>query len=286
VFNRYIENVHTEWLSNTPMNELQRQAYLRVMGIEAVYPRLPVTAARPSPVYDLPALPSVDTSAPSVAPVPPATRSEASARARVVSELAATEADSRSRRQVPESEPAPSTVTPGRPDLAAAQSEGDAALRFRLHYLPVNASLAVLWEVPLHGASEGERESRVLLNNILLALAAPLPSEAPALETFDWPILDAATEQQPTARQAGQAVEGFVAMRRRRDGFSNLLVFASQVAAILPGQGEQSEQRLDKLNCHLVCVSSLQTMLSVPVVKKDVWQQLQPLRQRLVASNK
>lgn len=265
------------------MNELQRQAYLRAMGIEVVYPRLPVTAARPSPDYDLPAvLPATPGSGQQVASAADtATEAAGSTRARVVSELASGGSEARSgKRRAVSSVPAAAN-TPAQ--SGATGSDADAALRFRLHYLPVNAALSVLWEVPLHAASDQERESLILLGNILLALAAPLPAATPPVETFDWPIIDAGSEMQAGVRQAGQAVEGFMAMRRRRDGFTNLLVFASQVASILPGQGEHSDHRLDKLDCHQTCVSSLQAMLSVPAIKKDVWQQLQPLRQRLTA---
>lgn len=287
-------DVTCEWpcrhLDTTPMNELQRQAYLRVMGIDVVYPRLPVAAARPSPAYDLPAVPQIQSASQhhGAPAAPPDTRSAGSARARVVSELANTETTTRSDRQPANTGAAAGDMEPVAAEQSArstdAGQDGETALRFRLHYLPVNASLSVLWEVPLHAAVDNEREARVLLSNILLALAAPLPDSPPKPETFDWPMLDAATELQAGARQAGQAVEGFMAMRRRRDGFSNLLVFAEQVATLLPGRTEPGDQRRNKLDSHLVCVSSLQAMLSVPAIKKDVWQQLQPLRQRLAAS--
>lgn len=261
------------------MNEIQRQAYLRAMGIDAVYPRLPIPAARPSPVYDWPTTaPPARTDTSETLTSRPAPRSGAAARAQVVSELVSpAEPDTASRtasRRAPEQTSAQAEVA------TAQQPDGEATLRFRLQYLPVNAALSVLWEVPLHGAADSERESRVLLVNILLALAAPLPETPPAVETFAWPILEDAAELPQGARQAGQAVAGFITMRRRRDGFANLLVFASQVADLLPGIGS-TDQRADKLDCHLVCVNSLQTMLSVPAIKRDVWQQLQPLRQRL-----
>jgi hypothetical protein len=269
------------------MNELQRQAYLQVMGIDVVYPRRPVTAARPSPVYDLPAVPKTPPVSQRLAKpaTQPDTRSADSTRARVVSELANTATTAGPDRQQANTRASASAMEPAPSEQsrqsADASQGSETELRFRLHYLPVNASLSVLWEVPLHAAVDNEREARVLLSNILLALAAPLPGSPPKPETFDWPMIDQATELQAGTRQAGQAVEGFMAMRRRRDGFSNLLVFAGQVATLLPGQGEPSDQRLNKLDSHLVCVSSLQAMLSVPAIKKDVWQQLQPLRQRL-----
>ena len=250
------------------------------MGIEAVYPRVPVPAARPSPSYDWPVPPPSE--APADADIPPAPRpvqrADAAARAQVVSELVTPgEAADQAR------EPAPDSLAQDVPPVKTAtdqQPDQEPELRFQLQYLPVNDALSVLWEVPLHGAADSERESRVLLANILLALSAPLPQQLPTQETFDWPILEGAAELPEGARQAGQAVAGFIAMRRRRDGFTNLLLFASQVANLLPGV-TSGDQRAEKLDCHLVCVNSLQAMLSVPAIKRDVWQELQPLRQRL-----
>ena len=73
-------------------------------------------------------------------------------------------------------------------------------------------------------------------------------------------------------------------MRKRLDGFDNLLVFAGQIDALLLRSTKKAEQRdyLVKVeDYHLTITSSLQAMLSFPMLKKEVWQRLQPLRQRL-----
>ena len=179
---------------------------------------------------------------------------------------------------------------------AGSAGEGpvsEATPNFRLEYRLINSQLAVLLEVPLHAQQQLGGQTAQLLANILLALEVGAEDresdKAGTSEPFNWPLLDGLPAEEATARRASQALLGFIAMRRQRDSFRNLLVFTSQsgqILELLPGVSTAPgcDYRLEKLDCWLTHVSSLQEMLSVPSMKREVWQELQPLRKRLLTN--
>lgn len=280
------------------MNERQRQAYLQVMGIQTLYPRRRVAGARPSPAYDYPVQ---ETAAADAKPLTE-TQAQATAGSGVMTslrsrltDLPGTEArrkpalaaeQSRDRRA--DSAGKQQTRSAGTELQAAPGAEKDVAdyLRFKVNYLQFGQQLAVLQEVPWQTGDQNNTETEILLRNILLALDLPVPEQLPRVEVFNWPLSPDMPDAEATREHAAQALGGFIAMRRQRDGFANLLVFTAQLQALLTG-ADQSETSADfhwqKLNCHITSVTSLQAMLAVPALKKEVWQQLQPLRTRLQA---
>lgn len=278
------------------MNERQRQAYLQAMGIQTLYPRLRVAGARPSPVYDypLPAQVATDAEEPSPVQSSPVAAVRSSLRSRLVD----LDDAGRQRRQAPGTEQArnskpqtpaghsadPSVSSSG--DNGTAVQDDEQPLQFRVQYLQISQQLAVLQEVPWQSGNHNPAESEVLLRNILLALEQTLPARWPAAEVFNWPLSPDLPASEATPKHATQALNGFIAMRRQRDGFANLLVFTAQIGALLAAteaDQDKADFHIPKLNCHITCVTSLQAMLAVPALKKEVWQQLQPLRARLLA---
>lgn len=313
------------------MNERLRQAYLQAMGIELFYPRLPLPGAKPSPDYDFSELDFLLTEqagcTATAAPSDESNKAAASSAEAARSKRANATQSARAQlgKQSPTSAvPAPeplakaadeaqqlSVANPGSASAAIQGAESaEAALQFRLEYRKVNNKLAVLIETPLYARQDAQRECAQLLENILLALDVPSAEQVKSVEQFNWPLLKELPVEETTAHHARQALLGFIAMRRQRDEFSNLLIFSSQsgqVREVLPeaGQGHaqpiaqesvhegaqedlkdsarehRTDYELPRLSCWITRVSSLQEMLTLPAIKREVWQQLQPLRQRL-----
>lgn len=292
------------------MNENLRQAYLRTMGIDVFYPREPVPGARPSPEYDFSALDFLSLEEPGQGDVTRPVRVSASEQPMAGSPKSAASGPVPSAfrtqkaraalglAQQPDSKASASDNSPVRaeqdrlaPDVAISSEPAvESPLHFRLEYRSINKHLAVLLEVPVHAQRQLAQESAVLLRNILRALEIDVSQGLTNGELFNWPLSDELPGEEATARQASQALLGFIAMRQQRDGFANLLVFTSQsgqVPQLLPQADSSlgSDYRLDKLGCWISCVSSLQEMLSLPAIKREVWQSLQALRQRLIKTS-
>jgi len=73
-------------------------------------------------------------------------------------------------------------------------------------------------------------------------------------------------------------------MRQQQDGFSNLLVFAGEIDELLvkkSGKEEVRDYKVEQADYYFTITNSLQMMLSYPRLKREVWDQLQPLKQRL-----
>ncbi len=248
------------------MNESQRRAYLQAMGIQAIYPRFSFPHARPSPEYEFD--PAVSERVDSRAQ-PRTSASEARIK------VDAVRAPNTIKRPVSQS-PAP------QPSVEVEATSGPFAERFSLRYFAVNSRLAVLDELPLEQSQESDH-AVTLLGNILRALAIGDTQDLTIRDSFDWPpALQMPATAEP-ALAAPRALHGFIASRRAQDGFSNLLVFAGRVESMLmdEARGVERDFPSTKGDFHLTVTHSLQSMLAVPALKRDVWQHLQALRQRL-----
>jgi len=240
------------------------------MGIQLVYPRIALPGARQSPHYELSVaspvevvrevIPTPIEAAPSVGSVPPPTVIAISTE----NYQAATDAPPQS--------------------LAETSEATTDTLKFSLRYYRINGQFAVIDEFPLAQSGNGSADRLSLLRNILIALNIDTVACNFSYESFNWPLMEGLPVETEPSLAARQALCGFIAMRKRLDGFGNLLVFAGQIDALLLRSTKTAEQKdvLVKLeDYHLTVTSSLQAMLSFPMLKKEVWQQLQPLRQRL-----
>ena len=287
------------------MNEQLRQAYLRTMGISPLYPRMPVSGAQPSPRYDFSCpdfLVGSDSALPGTAEGIANSATAGSTQAAISPTAGARQERTRAARERlgldsqqrrPDSAEAGSQPAAEAEQAVAAAAPADTAdevpggaLRFCLEYRRVSANLAVLFEVPLHAQPETSRQGVQLLENILLALEIRPTQDELAVEKFNWPLLEDLPVAETSARHATQALSGFIAMRQQRDSFANLLLFTNQsgqLVDLLPAEDATVDYRQEKLACWITRVSSLQEMLSVPAMKREVWQQLQPLRKRLQA---
>jgi hypothetical protein len=91
---------------------------------------------------------------------------------------------------------------------------------------------------------------------------------------------------------AQQILRGFIAQRHGARKFSNLLVFAGQIEAILAesgvvdagdGEGLQDFVQMPQ-GYHMTLTSTLSAMLAYPMLKRQVWAHMQPLKKRLAAA--
>jgi len=296
------------------------------MGIELVYPRAPISGARPSPDYDfapltfLPETRAVAGAAATEQDSGQDTQSSTRIEARTAGFQSARERlglDKQNDKPRPKESPEldrqeeVSAVDTVGPESLNAPNEED--VRFRAAYKRVSNVLAVVYEVPLHASPELSQQAQQLLGNIVLALGVVQSGGSQSGqqvagtglqkdEIFNWPLLDGLPAAETTSKKAAQALGGFLTMRQQRDGFQNLLIFSSQSGQLSgalqalvsdtdsrtdanSAETVQSEAAIDfqhqGLSSWVTRTNSLQEMLSMPALKKEVWQQLQALRKRL-----
>jgi hypothetical protein len=267
------------------MNEQQRQAYLEAMGIQVYYPRQPLANALASPdyVWPEPAEPQAGTHPAAGSDSAGKAKAARPASARVVVDL------DESRRERRRESPADSAAATQQAQEQAQEQEAanaEPALQFRLAFYRPGPDLAVLSELPMQARADSA-EARELLGNILLALSVESRDSDWQAEMFNWPLSPDMPAREATEEHARQALGGFITQRRQQGGFSNLLLFSSRLAPLMPGAARDQgtgDFPARKLNCQVCCVESLQAMLALPELKREVWQQLQPLRQRLQSS--
>jgi hypothetical protein len=291
------------------MNEYQRQAYLKVLDIQPFYLKKALPAAKASPSYDYPQSSYESGKLASPAAVPLETGAAArrspgqensavssgagrdSNRPVGLSDLKAQlrQATEKSAIKVRENEmPAAQAVEP------TAHVEGEAAteFNFKIRYFYINEQLAVIDELPY---AQGVEESGVkieLLKAILSALKVNWSDSDFRTESFSWPI-DSPMEIDGDSKLAAQQIlKGFIAQRYAVHKFKNLLVFAGQIEAILTepmsegaGAAENPQDFIQMpQNYYMTLTSTLSAMLSYPLLKKQVWAHLQPLKKRLAAA--
>ena len=317
------------------MNEIQRQAYLKIMGIQVYFPRSVLPGARPSPVYEIRDDSSQSDKEATVTAVAAPTSSE---ELRAFAENTESEKSTK-RPATPNSgraaealtnassmsQPSPeveTAVADGAAELVAevaaapvpvpatqvtAEAESPATeegeLRFRLQYYKIGASLAIIDETPHHLPSTGgnnsglrTNESRELLISILAALGVDAKDDDLRPELFSWPLVESMSVQGDPVVAARNALQGFIQSRHDKDKFSNLVIFAGQIATLvelpqesisLPETAYDFSHKRDSADSEffITLTNSLHSMLAFPLLKRDVWQQLQALRKRLVSSD-
>ena len=252
------------------MDELKRQAYLSAMGIQLYYPRSSLAAAKASPASHL--APSITVSTPSAALT-------------VDGEEAAAQSVPENNEETllePENEPGKE-----REQEVESGGEPQAGLKFELCYYKINAELAVIDEIPHHSGEKSHSHSLALLRAILLALGVDSKDCQFKPETFSWPLAAALEMKSEPALEARKALLGFIKKRQEIDLFRNLLIFAGQIDEILmhaEGGEEARDHQFANCNYHVTITSSLRSMLAYPMLKRDTWHHLQPLRQRLAGS--
>jgi hypothetical protein len=291
------------------MNEYQRQAYLKVLDIQPFYLKKALPAAKASPSYDYPQSSYESGTSASPAAVLLGTGSAARRSSGQENSAVSTGAGRDSNRPVGLSDlkaqlrqaTGKSSINLRENEMPAAQVdepiasvEGETAteFNFKIRYFYINEQLAVIDELPY---AQGDEESGVkieLLKAILSALKVNWSDSDFRTESFSWPI-DSQMEIDGDSKLAAQQIlKGFIAQRYAVHKFKNLLVFAGQIEAILTepmsegGGAAENPQDFIQMpqNYHMTLTSTLSAMLSYPLLKKQVWAHLQPLKKRLAAA--
>lgn len=273
------------------MNELQRQAYLKAMDIQPFYLKQSLAAAKASPVYDLPR--DSDAEDQPVRPVSPLgggaekAAVESSAKPVGLTELKLelkqlNEGAGKKPLQKKADTAANPVVEEADPDPVPAPKSVDEStgeLTFKIRYYRITEQIAVIDECPYAREDDRKDDKLTLLKAILSALKIHWQDCDFHFESFSWPI-DADMEFEEGSQEAAlQMLNGFIAQRQTVDKFENLLVFAGQLETILAST-EQSQGR----EYSTTVTSSLSAMLSYPLLKRQVWTQLQPLKRRLASA--
>lgn len=278
-------------------SESQRLAYLKVMGVQAYFPRRPLPGARPARHYAEGVLSQspvgVGASKPIASPAPasvqdvlsmlvakPQTEQAAATQQtaqEVRAETPASTAAPRAEAKVPES----GTRNP-QPAL-----EGE-EVRFVFAYFPINEHFAVINELPWSKSASVSPSCRKLLADILKALGVEVPERNLNPMVFTWPIFEGAPADL-NSENARQTLEGFVSKRLRLLPVKTLLVLAEQSAQLLfprdflEAQGSRVKHPRHEVD--VVLTHSLNAMEAVPDLKRAVWKTLQPLRGQLTGSS-
>lgn len=279
------------------MNEVQRQAYLNAMGIQLYFPRIRLAGAKASPQHQLATAPklaaleyavtdAVSEPATSVASSSGSAQ-QASQPLHNISNDSGTEAGNEEDNNNQGKEFNDKSVDADSRE-GEAETEPPAELKFELCYYPISNKLAVIDEIPHHLGGESQVHSITLLRAILLALGLDSSHCEFLPQTFSWPLAAQLDMKNEPTLAARKALLGFIKKRHELDQFENLLIFAGQVDELLTVREDGQELRDFQFsdsdissNYRLTITTSLQSMLAYPLLKRDVWKQLQPLRQRL-----
>lgn len=274
------------------MNELQRQAYLRELGIQSYFPRRALPGAKPSRLFGasvlgVPRAPATELSE-IVASVMPVVTAQGAALLHVEKAsrpaLAPTAAPTPVGAGLPAiAAPAANAAVAPTPTVPVTVSVSAAPPRFAFAYFPVGEELAVINELPWAKSASVTPACRQLLAGMLRALGMPSDERALTSMVFTWPLLEGPDIEQGE-ESARQTLAGFLARRLKLRPVRHLLVLAEQSAGYLfPAdfdwqQGRGGLQRHPHFDMQLVVTRSLNAMDAVPDLKREVWQAMQPLR--------
>ena len=246
------------------MNELRRMAYLDALGIDSYVSRaqLPgaaltqrlVIVARPPAKDRVDAVAAASLDAPRATPVSPASK------------------EGFTRPDFGLGAPGPSTVIE---PLREQSSANEPLPRFTLSAIIVGEWL---WLEELHGMPLTTNQVQ-LVQSMALALgresdnggsAAGDQVTRPEVAQFDWPIHN--NRQLDQGDEAARAsVAAFISRKLEQRGCRGL---------VLLGQACVQRVPLPQMQVATVCTVSSAEILVNPVLKRQVWQDLQPLRQK------
>ena len=170
------------------------------------------------------------------------------------------------------------------PNKSSDVEDSHSSFGFSLNYYFLNEKLAVLEEIPLSRSQFTRNDYLNLLHKILVALGACGENQSFDAERISWPVAEGfsmPTDQHSAARLM---VSGFIRRKSQEAKFANLLVFANTISDFFVRQkkaGSMKDYFDETQGFHLTISQSLDAMLTHSDLKRDVWQQLQPLRKRI-----
>jgi hypothetical protein len=155
-------------------------------------------------------------------------------------------------------------------------------LSLHLLLIPIDASLCVLNQLPVLAKSQMQERQQKLLDNILLFLGKR-DAAYHSVRTFRWPLpgMTAIT----SANAAKSSLMHFLEQFFQESPFGNLLVMGEQGAEWVHDAGKlQADNIPVQPSWQLLHTYSLDQMLTLPAIKREVWQHLLPLQARLQAN--
>ena len=270
-----------------------RRVLLAQTGITSWFPRWSLPGAAPShpqcfdteprvaePAVTAPAMPEIP---PGPETLPHEQGSEAPRPAtRSIRDLMPPAEESKPRLAVPEVAPAP-VSQPQAPAAAKPAAVVDIPDPFAFSWFAVDRRLAVLTVLP-PGSARLSGSCRQMLGRLVAALHPSLQSVGLNEQSFHWPFVDA--PDLPADRAAArQAADAFMARRLREQNAAMVVVLADDVPWFLSQGGEPAP--VGSLAVHprfgfaMLCTHSLHAMEQNPGLKREAWQALQLVRDRL-----
>lgn len=289
------------------MDEMQRIAYLKHMGVEQYYSRYVLVGAKASvipaaaqDIYD----PEGSQQLPAKTRQAEPPRSELDVKpgsdaGKRHGAIAAEEVETRHQRQVRPAEAETGSAETGsaetgRAEIKRAESEraetgkeqipGE-SLRFSVQFFRVNAQLAVINEAPHEAGGRENQQATSLLINLLVALGLGQEELAGlTADRFNWPIAEGLGAMGDSRHAAKLALNGFITQRHEQQGFSNLLLLTAQLVDVMSdhsGQPAMGDQKRVDAPYKFTITHSLHAMLAHSDLKREAWQHLATLRGRL-----
>ena len=230
------------------MDEAQRIAFLKHMGVEQYYSRYVLVGAKASVIP------------------------------------AAEEVATRHQRQVRPSEAETGRAEIERAEIGKEQISGE-ALRFSVQFFRVNAQLAVINEAPCEAGGRENQQATSLLTNLLVALGLGQEELAGlTADRFNWPIAEGLGAMGDSRHAAKLALNGFITQRHEQRGFSNLLLLTAQLVDVMSDHSERpdmGDQKRVDAPYKFTITHSLHAMVAHSDLKREAWQHLAALRGRL-----
>ena len=279
------------------MDEMQRIAYLKYMGVEQYYSRYVLVGAKASvipaaaqDIYD----PQGSQQLPAKTRQAEPPRSELDAKpgsdaGKRHGAIAAEEVETRHQRQVRPAEAETGRAETGRAEIKRAETVKEQipgeSLRFSVQFFRVNAQLAVINEAPHEAGGRENQQATSLLTNLLVALGLGQEELAGlTADRFNWPIAEGLGAMGDSRHAAKLALNGFITQRHEQQGFSNLLLLTAQLVDVMSdhsGQPAMGDQKRVDAPYKFTITHSLHAMLAHSDLKREAWQHLATLRGRL-----
>lgn len=273
------------------VSELQRQAYLDAMGVDCYIPRLVLPAALPSQLCEMPANEIL------AEDQPPWEQSGSTADgAGAVGQAAvATEASTAVPTTASRSNTSAAAVqalfddidpNPRAKARAASNVEAGAGPKATASTIPhfhltiVRGANVLLVDNGLSADTDSAEYLR-LLQNMLHAIGAGKPQLS--IDSFRWPMTKSGNvDQGETA--ARQTLQAFLAKQAGQLKVAYLLVMGEVAAHYLSEEALPTGSFVahTQMDVQLIHTQSASRMLVEPAIKRQVWQDLQPLRRVLV----
>ena len=262
-----------------PLNEIQRQAYLKAMGIESYFPRLVLPGAPESRQCDWPE-------------EYPRQSPEHNSQTKISVTADATpraEGKEKTAQGVPEpmggqplEKPAAKAPT-ARESGQTVQESGQTVqeIRFQLAFIRVDDQLCVLNQLPHVGRNQLSPGHRQLLHNLLRSRGISVSAGDIEGEIYRWPYMEGLVDKGADA--ARQGLHSYLQQKLSDRPFSTLLVMGALIVPYLYAQeqaGYPEHGVLDKgpaRTWRILTTKSLDELLRFPALKREVWEHLRPL---------